>query len=315
MPIKVVCACGAAFAARDELAGRTVACPKCKQPLTIAAPQAAQPVAAAPHANADLFDGIGLKARDTNLARCPGCAADLIPNAVICVKCGYNLKLGKQMQTIKMSGDAGLATGGGGHGADATAQLMNRAAQMAEEDAIAEKTKTSVGMPLWILVTAGLGCVLFGVVMSVIPQGTALQGTGWIMLVTSFLLVIFAWINISMRAFIKNPLLGFAVLFGDIIVAAIAVALIVFISTDTLPREVTLFSIMLIGACSSGYAFTDPEGCAKFMFYSQVAYVLRCVGLVLLILGWIVGTFSGVDPANPQGNLQRSPPVTISQFA
>ena len=92
MPIKVACKCGAAFAAKDELAGRTVACPKCKQPLKI---QAAQPAAAAapaaPHANADLFDGLGLKARDESIPRCPGCNADMPANAVLCVKCGYNV--------------------------------------------------------------------------------------------------------------------------------------------------------------------------------------------------------------------------------
>ena len=35
MPIKVTCACGASFSAKDELAGRTVACPKCRQPLQV----------------------------------------------------------------------------------------------------------------------------------------------------------------------------------------------------------------------------------------------------------------------------------------
>ncbi|WP_254512566.1 DUF3592 domain-containing protein [Anatilimnocola floriformis] len=35
--IVVACQCGARFAARPELAGKTVACPQCKQPLTIGA--------------------------------------------------------------------------------------------------------------------------------------------------------------------------------------------------------------------------------------------------------------------------------------
>ena len=35
MPIKVQCACGKAFAAKDELAGKTVKCPGCQKPLKI----------------------------------------------------------------------------------------------------------------------------------------------------------------------------------------------------------------------------------------------------------------------------------------
>ena len=40
MPIIVQCSCGQAFEARDDLAGRRVACPMCQQPLVIPARQA-----------------------------------------------------------------------------------------------------------------------------------------------------------------------------------------------------------------------------------------------------------------------------------
>src|SRR5207253_9574216 len=86
MAIKVQCACGKAFAAKDELAGRTVKCPACQQPLKIpggpataapaakpaaakpaaqpaAKPAAAKTAAPAPAAGAgDLFDEVGLQA-------------------------------------------------------------------------------------------------------------------------------------------------------------------------------------------------------------------------------------------------------------
>ena len=39
MPIKVACQCGASFAAKDELAGKAVRCPKCKQPYQPTAQQ------------------------------------------------------------------------------------------------------------------------------------------------------------------------------------------------------------------------------------------------------------------------------------
>jgi hypothetical protein len=296
MPIKVACKCGAAFAAKDELAGRTVACPKCKQPLKIVAAQAAAPAAAAaPHANADLFDGLGMTARDTTVPRCPGCNADLPPNAVLCVKCGYNIKLGRRMQTISMSNEGPAVAEGGGHGGAATAMLMARAAAATEEDEIAEKSKTNVGMPLWVLIVGLFACVLFGVVMSLIPQHIALQGTGWLLLITSFLLVVFAWVGICVMAFIKNPLYGAGVVVADLLILVVAVCLVIFIDPESIPREVTIFALMLIGLASTIYAYTDGENCAKFMVASQIAYVLRTVGLILLIVGWIVGAFSKED--------------------
>ena len=293
MPIKVACKCGAAFAAKDELAGRTVACPKCKQPLKIVPAQAAAPAApAAPHANADLFDGLGMKARDTTVPRCPGCAADLPPNAVLCVKCGYNIKLGRRMQTISMSNEGPAVGEGGGHGGAATAMLMARAAAATEEDEVAEKSKTNVGMPLWVLIAGLFACILFGVVMSLIPQHIALQGTGWLLLITSFLLVVFAWVGICVMAFIKNPLYGAGVVVADVLFLVIGISLYIFVDPETIPREVTIFGLMLIGLASTVYAYTDGENCAKFMFASQIAYGLRVVGLILLVVGWIVGAFS-----------------------
>src|SRR5690606_19559210 len=96
---------------------------------------------------------------------------------------------------------------------------------------------------------------------------------------------------------IKNPIYGLAVIFADVLVFVIAVCLYVFIDPETLPREVTIFSLMLIGIGSTIYAYTDGENCAKFMVASQIAYVLRVVGLILLVIGWIVGAFSKEDQA------------------
>ena len=35
MPIKITCQCGQRFAAKERLAGRTVKCPKCGEPLIV----------------------------------------------------------------------------------------------------------------------------------------------------------------------------------------------------------------------------------------------------------------------------------------
>jgi hypothetical protein len=172
MPIKVQCACGKAFAAKDELAGKTVKCPACQQPLKISAgptpasKAAAKPATAsakkspaskpagakvaapapAPAKPSDsLFDELGLAPPLEGTRPCPGCTAPLAIEAVICVKCGYNSRIGRRMTTEKASGGEGA----GGHGAVAQ-DLLDRAASVMEGDAEAEKKKTTEGLPWWV---------------------------------------------------------------------------------------------------------------------------------------------------------------------
>jgi len=126
MPIKVTCKCGQTLNAKDELAGKTVRCPKCKEPLRIPAAPAAAPKAAAkqpakkpaakpaarqqaqkpaPQQPAqagplggldDLFEEGGLTAGPK--PTCPECGENMSDVAVICVKCGYNRQTGKRLQ-------------------------------------------------------------------------------------------------------------------------------------------------------------------------------------------------------------------------
>jgi hypothetical protein len=196
MPIKVQCACGKAFAAKDDLAGKTVKCPACQQPLKIpggsaavapaakpagaksaaakpAAPAGTKPAAAKPAAPAkaaapspaagagDLFDEIGLQAAAPDTRPCPGCTEPLPIAAVVCIKCGYNTRIGRRMETVKVGG------GGGGHeGHGVVAQdLMNRAAQVIDDDAAEEVKKTKQGMPWWVFLVALILLVCFGAAM------------------------------------------------------------------------------------------------------------------------------------------------------
>jgi ssDNA-binding Zn-finger/Zn-ribbon topoisomerase 1 len=161
MPIKVTCQCGKSFTAKDELAGKAVKCPNCQQPLRIPAtssgapaaakpapaarPAAPQPVQPAPSGQSDVFDDIGLKLQSEGTRPCPGCGEALPPTAVVCIKCGYNMKLGRRMETVKV-GEAG---GGGGH-SGLTADLMEKAAQSMETDVAEEQKKTREGVPWWV---------------------------------------------------------------------------------------------------------------------------------------------------------------------
>ncbi len=179
MPIKVQCSCGAAFAAKDELAGKTVKCPKCKEPLRIGAaspakgapakavpkatvakpaakPAVAKPVRVKPIAEESaavlpvtstesLYDEIGLQAAAVGTRPCPGCTEPMPLEAIICIKCGYNARIGRRMETAKMSGSEGDV----GHGSVASS-LLEKAAQTIDDDAEADKKKTSEGMPWWV---------------------------------------------------------------------------------------------------------------------------------------------------------------------
>jgi hypothetical protein len=168
MPIKVQCACGKAFAAKDELAGKTVKCPSCQQPLNIAAAgggnkkPAAKAAAssekaaaaktaptkvaapAAMPANDDLFDEIGLAPPVEGTKPCPGCAAPMPIEAILCIKCGYNTRIGRRMLTEVADNQAVE-----GHGAVAQ-DLLNKAADVIDGDAEAEKQKTAEGLPWWV---------------------------------------------------------------------------------------------------------------------------------------------------------------------
>lgn len=99
MPIKVACSCGQSFAAPDNLAGRTVKCPKCSQPLSIPAAQQQQPAAPSSGGIADLLAEEGLAAKAGSGPQCPSCSATMPPQGFICVQCGYNVQLGRKVQT------------------------------------------------------------------------------------------------------------------------------------------------------------------------------------------------------------------------
>jgi hypothetical protein len=165
MPIKVQCSCGKAFAAKDELAGKAVKCPGCQKPVKIpgspasaaqpkpavakqaAAKPAAAPKSAPARGGGDMFDEVGLQAAAAGTQPCPGCSEPMPIQAVVCIKCGYNTRIGRRMETLKEQGESG---GGGHEGHGAVAQdLLNRAAMVMDEDAAEEKKKTKEGLPWW----------------------------------------------------------------------------------------------------------------------------------------------------------------------
>ena len=82
MAIKVACVCGQTCAAGEELAGKTMRCPKCGRSLAV------------PNAGAHLRPGPGTGSSPgakTAVRRCNQCGSAMSAAAVLCVKCGYDL--------------------------------------------------------------------------------------------------------------------------------------------------------------------------------------------------------------------------------
>jgi ribosomal protein L40E len=162
-----------------------VQCPKCKSPLTIPAPQAAATPGAAPNpagpfsagaapqpfaAGPSIFDDAGMRTFTPGKQLCPSCSAELPTGAVLCVKCGYNLQLGKKMTShVKQA-----VHSEGGH-SDAAAELLRRAARTMAEDAEAEKKKLKEGMPWWMLGAIFLFATSTVVTLLILPAETAIR--------------------------------------------------------------------------------------------------------------------------------------------
>jgi len=180
VPIPVTCQCGQSFAAGDHLAGRTVQCPKCKSPLHIPAPQAAatpspfsSPAPPSPFgggpAGPSIFDDAGMRTFTPGRALCPACNEELQPNAVLCVKCGYNLQLGRKMRSFVTTATATHD----GHGA-AAASLLAKAAKQIDEDKEEEKKKLKEGMPWWMLGAIFLFCLGTCIMLLYLPADLAI---------------------------------------------------------------------------------------------------------------------------------------------
>lgn len=168
MPIKVACQCGASFAAKDELAGKAVRCPKCKQPLKIPAPAAPAPAVAS--AMDDLFDEVGIAAKKG--PSCPKCNAELKPNAIICVSCGFDLQSGEHREGAKVYSAAEI-----GHG-EAADTLLDRASRQIEIDKEEDKKNISQGAPAYVYLFGLLVIIAFATMMFTLPKGLAFYITG-----------------------------------------------------------------------------------------------------------------------------------------
>jgi hypothetical protein len=207
MPIKVSCHCGASFTAKDSLAGQTLLCPKCSQPVTIPSPNAPQvkKQVAAINPMADLFDEVGIK--EYQGSRCPQCNSPLRPNAVLCTECGFHLQSGQKMSAAKV-----VKTGERGH-AEATESLLDRAAQQIETDKVEMKKNQGQGASAWIYLIALSILIGFVVTMFMIPRDRAFYITGSILSGCAYLMIVYYNIRTIIVAFSEKTVCGLLYLF------------------------------------------------------------------------------------------------------
>lgn len=156
MPIKVACRCGQAFAAKDELAGKTVKCPKCQAPLVIGSPP---PTAAANVSLNSLLDEEGFTSHAG--IRCAKCNEAIPPGGMICIACGHNMQTGMSV----IPGARTKTKAPKGHG-EATESILNRAAEELKK-APPPKDESAGGMAMSYVLTI----VMFTITATVATGG------------------------------------------------------------------------------------------------------------------------------------------------
>ncbi|MEL7496629.1 MAG: MJ0042-type zinc finger domain-containing protein [Planctomycetota bacterium] len=169
MAIKVQCQnCSASFKAKDELAGRRVKCPKCKQPISIpAAAPAPQPVGGGYNPLLDLLDDEEVKSV-TRGPVCDNCGSEVTPGSVICIDCGFNQETGSQLETEIEVDDVGYA-------ADSSMTDAERIMAKAERDiedmpVTSDEQDFGDGSESYVIamIAAVIGMVLIGVGLIII---------------------------------------------------------------------------------------------------------------------------------------------------
>jgi hypothetical protein len=209
MPIRVKCVCQQQFDAPDNLAGKTVKCPKCASPIVIpsrAVAMAARPVAPPISPIASLLDEAGVKQR--SVTGCPSCGAAFPPDAVLCVECGFNFRTGRKMETM------GAAPGfdpGESHTVNAEF-LIRRALENQEAEKLMQKKMVSFGIPWWGYLLILIGLIGFIVGMGSLPQDVAMFIAACILFSFGGLIIVAGEIWIKVIAFQDSMLQGFLVL-------------------------------------------------------------------------------------------------------
>jgi hypothetical protein len=218
MPIKVTCECGQTFAAKDELAGRVVKCPKCGNPLKVLAPQKKAAPVTAPASVAgglaDLLDEVGLKGQhdDYKGRHCPSCNGPLAHNAVLCVACGLNLETGKFVRGTGLALPKEEKKQAEGH-EGAAERLLTKAQDALVQEKIEQVKNVTEGMPVWAIASILTVIGTVAVSMSMMPRSDAFALSGWVCITVCMTVATVFSLRIAIVAFQESPANGLAYLF------------------------------------------------------------------------------------------------------
>lgn len=229
MPITAQCdSCSAKFKVKDQLAGKTVKCPKCAKPFTIRSAVQAKPKAAAaadeyslapapvvPKHNPmlDLLDQAGVEATPRGPV-CHHCGAEMPANSVICIECGYNIETGKQLETTSYADDGGFVEAGM---SDAEKMLARAEQEIDESPVSADDQNFGDGADSFLLAVV---CVVIALVLTGIGVGTIFVmdkigenvNTALISMFGSMAMYLFCAIWITIVGFRAKPVHGLACL-------------------------------------------------------------------------------------------------------
>ncbi len=237
MPIKVACQCGQQFAAKDELAGKRVKCPKCAAVLTI--PPSGSKPAGVGKGVSELLDDAGMR---SGIERRPGCGAELGKSAVLCVMCGYDTRLGRRLKTrvggveVADNEELGELPTHGNPILDAAERELARVKL--------EQKRLAKGAPWWMLLLAFLGLVGFAVAMVSMPQDQALDNSGLVLQVAGALVFVLYFLRFLITAFKESLLQG--------VLAVVLPPVYAFMRWD---RVSGMCIFMIIGLCVTGAGY------------------------------------------------------------
>ena len=222
-----------------------------------------QPQSTAPpggYQTSGLFDEVGIESAPVGTQPCPGCRAPIPMHAVVCVQCGYNLKLGRKMETMRVGADGEVI--GPGSVVDT---VLARAARSLEDDKLEEWKKTHEGLPWWAYLVMLLGVVGFLSMMMMIPQDSAMMVAGGGLIFIGWLVCVYSTVCILITAFRESPLQGILCL--------------------------------LCGPYQLVYIIMRWDQCAGYFFMNLGGSVIVGLGVGVIILGgWMAGSETAMQP-------------------
>lgn len=262
MPIKVVCKCGQKFSANDKMAGKRVKCPKCSQPLQIPdsnaddedfklAPETPKSPPPRGAGLLDLLDEAQVK-RATTGPVCPDCGADMKPDAIICLECGFNITVGERMSTYADEDE--------NDGLSETEKMLAKAERELEEtpttidDSSFGDGPESILIALGALIAAAV-VVGSGIGIVFLIDMTEGNGTGYIILGLGSVMFMAGLLWVTIAAFLNSPAAGIGCLL------CFPFALIYsFSRRKTLWMPMVLMAVGILACLMSTMMFGAPEG-------------------------------------------------------